>query len=307
MARLELGRAGDLMFQREQVSGVQPRLRNVPMRPRQWEDLLSREDVTSVALEDGSTLALVPSYGQICLYYTFADEETGRLHFAELWAELEDDIEEDGWPYTRVDLVELPNRTWIEALLHAADFRPFGEWMEMERRELSEDMDPPFIPEGVQLRRGNEDDHEAIIAIEAAAYGDDVDGAEAMDLRLDQAAWVGVVEDGGEVVGYAVNAPAEGLAGRVVSLAVHPDHWGNGLGRVLLEAAAYQMAQQGASRAVVELNPLIGAAIRAATGAGFRPGRRGVELRRPTDRATRDELRESERHTGVKARFGSWR
>ncbi|MEZ4503395.1 MAG: GNAT family N-acetyltransferase [Dehalococcoidia bacterium] len=307
MARLELGRAGDLMFQREQVSGVQPRLRNVPMRPRQWEDLLSREDVTSVALEDGSTLALVPSYGQICLYYTFADEETGRLHFAELWAELEDDIEEDGWPYTRVDLVELPNRTWIEALLHAADFRPFGEWMEMERRELSEDMEPPFIPEGVQLRRGNEDDHEAIIAIEAVAYSDDADGAEAMDLRLDQAAWIGVVEDGDEVVGYAVNAPAEGLAGRVASLAVHPDHWGNGLGRVLLEAAAYQMAQQGASRAVVELNPLIGAAIRAATGAGFRPGRRGVELRRPTDQATRDELRESERHTGVKARFGSWR
>jgi len=55
------------MFQREQVSGVQPRLRNAPMRPRQWDELLARDDVTSVALEDGSTLALVPSYGQICL------------------------------------------------------------------------------------------------------------------------------------------------------------------------------------------------------------------------------------------------
>jgi GNAT superfamily N-acetyltransferase len=307
MARFELGRTGDLMFQRESVSGVAPRLRNMPMRPRQWEELLSRDDVTSVALDDGSTLALVPNYGQICLYYTFPDEEGGRQHFAELWAELEDDIEEDGWPYTRVDLVELPNRTWIEALLHAADFRPFGEWMEMERRELSEDMEPPFIPEGTQLRRGEDADHEAIIAIEAAAYGEDGDGAEAMDLRLDQAAWIGVIEDGGEVVGYAVNAPAEGLAGRVASLAVHPDHWGNGLGRVLLDAAAYQIAHQGASRAVVELNPGIGAAIRAATGAGFRPGRRGVELRRPTDRAIRDEVRESERHTGVKARFGSWR
>jgi len=179
--------------------------------------------------------------------------------------------------------------------------------MEMERRELSGEMEPPFIPEDVHLRRGGDDDHETIIAIEAAAYGDDADGAEAMDLRLDQAAWIGVIEADGDVVGYAVNAAAEGLMGRIVSLAVHPDHWGKGYGRVLLDAAAYQIANQGASRAVVELNPVVGPAIRAATGAGFRPGRRGVELRRPTDRAIREEVRESERHTGVKARFGSWR
>lgn len=295
------------MFQRESIEGVQSLLRNMPTRPREWDELLARPDVTSVSLEDGSTLALVPRSGQISLHYAFPGEEAGRLNFAELWAELEDDVEEEGWPYTRVDLVELPNRTWIEALLHAADFRPFGEWMEMERRELSEDMPPPFIPENVAMRRATEDDHATIIEIEHAAYGDDADGAEALDLRLDQASWTGILEHEGTLAGYAINEYAGGLEGRIVSAAVRPEEWGHGLGRVLLDAAAYQLASQGATRATVELNPLIGAAIRAATSAGFRPGRRGVELRRPTDLAIREQVRESERSTGVKARFGSWR
>jgi GNAT superfamily N-acetyltransferase len=279
----------------------------MPISARQWEELLARPDVTSVGLDDGSTLALVPRGGQICLYYTFADEEAGRLRFAELWAELEDDIEEEGWPYTRIDLVELPNRTWIEALLHAADFRPFGEWMELERRELSEEMPPPFIPQDASMRRATEDDHETIIEIEEAAYGEDADGPEAMDLRLDQASWVGVLEHDGAIAGYAVNEYGGGLQGRIVSAAIRPEHWGHGWGRVLLDAAAYQLASQGATRAQVEVNPLVGAAIRAATGSGFRPGRRGVELRRPTDAAIREQVREAERNTGIKARFGSWR
>ena len=288
------------------VEGLRPSLRNSPLRPREWDELLARDDVTSVRLDEGE-MALAPRDGQLFLHFAFLGEEEGRQQFGDLFAALEDDIAEEGWPYTRIDLVEMMNRIWIEPLLSDADFRQHGEWMEMERRELREDMPAPEIPEGYRLRRATEADHDAIVAIEAAAYGDDTAGEEATRIRLQQAAWTGVLEKDGVVVGYAVNSAAQRNVGRIVSLAVEPESWGNGLGRTLVEAAAYQVASQGASRAVVELNPLVGPSIRAARDAGFRPGRRGIEWRRPTDADVRGAIREDERRTGVKARFGEWR
>lgn len=298
-----------MTFWRDSVQSAAPRVRNQPMRPREWEALLDRDDTSAVSLGENE-LALAPRFGQLCLFFAFEDEEGGRLHFAELWEAVADDVEEDGWPYVRIDLVEMANRIWIEPLLHTADFRPFGEWMEMERRELSEDAPPPEIPEGYRLRRATEDDFDTIVALEGAAYGEDTRGEAATRLALDAATWVGALEDasdGGRLVGYAINHPPERSVGRIVSAGVDPSVRGRGLGRVLLEAASYQLASQGATRAVLELNPLVGASIRAARDAGFRPGRRGIEWRRPTDTAIRDAIREEERHTGVKARFGEWR
>ncbi len=295
-----------MTFDRNAVEAATPRLRNVPLRPREWEEMIERDDVTSVSLEDG-VLAIVPQFGQLCLYFVFLGEEEGRSHFAELFDALTDDIEEEGWPYTRIDLVEMMNRIWIEPLLQEAEFRQHGEWMEFERRELREEMPPPEIPEGYRMRRATEADHDAIVAIEADAYGDDTHGEEATRIRLQQANWVGVLEHEGDLVGYAINATAQRGVGRIVSVGVDPDSWGHHLGRVLLEAAAYQVASQGGTRAVVEVNPAIGAAIRAARDAEFRAGRRGVEWRRPTDPEVRAELREAARLSGVKARFGEWR
>lgn len=306
MDGIQLGRAFVLTFDRTSVEAATPRLRNMPLRPREWDQILERDDVTSVSLEDG-VLALVPQDGQLRLYFAFLGEEEGRNHFAELFAALVDDIEDEGWPYTRIDLVEMMNRMWIEPLLQEAEFRQHGEWMEFERRELREDMAPPEIPEGYRMRRASESDYDRIVEIEAAAYGEDTHGEEATRIRLQQSNWVGVLEQDGEIVGYAINAPADRGVGRIVSAAVDADAWGNRLGRVLIEAAAYQIASQGATRAVVEVNPAVGPAIRAARDAEFRPGRRGIEWRRPTDSAVRAALREDERRTGVKARFGEWR
>lgn len=306
MDRHQLGRALVLTFDRTAVEAAAPRLRNVPLRPREWDEMIERDDVTSVSLDDG-VLAIVPQFGQLCLYFAFLGEEEGRNHFAELFEALTEDIEEEGWPYTRIDLVEMMNRIWIEPLLQEAEFRQHGEWMEFERRDLREDMPPPEIPEGYRMRRATDADHDAIVAIEADAYGDDTHGEEATRIRLQEAHWVGVLEHDGHVVGYAINASAQRGVGRIVSLGVIPESWGHHLGRVLSEAAAYQIASQGATRAVVELNPAVGAAIRAARDAEFRPGRRGIEWRRPTDPAVRAELREAARLSGVKARFGEWR
>ncbi|MSP22888.1 MAG: N-acetyltransferase [Dehalococcoidia bacterium] len=295
-----------MTFGRDTIEAARPRLRNTPLRPREWDEILERDDVTSVRLDEGE-MALVPRDGQLFLHFAFLGEEEGRVHFAELFDALEEDIEDEGWPYSRVDLVEMMNRIWIEPLLSEADFRQHGEWMEMERRELNAEMPAPEIPETYRMRRATEADHDSIIAIEAAAYADASAGEEAMRIRLQQAAWAGVLEHDGAVVGYAVNGGVERNVARVLSLAVEPDSWGAGLGRVLVEAAAYQIASQGAARAVVELNPTVGASIRAARDAGFRPGRRGIEWRRTTDPEMRAAIREEARRIGVKARFGEHR
>ena len=102
------------------VEGLRPSLRNAPLRPREWDELLARDDVTSVRLDEGE-MALAPRDGQLFLHFAFLGEEEGRQHFGDLFAALEDDIAEEGWPYTRIDLVEMMNRIWIEPLLSGAD------------------------------------------------------------------------------------------------------------------------------------------------------------------------------------------
>ncbi len=295
-----------MSMERPAIDSLQPMLRNVPLRPRPWRDLMSRDDVTSITSETVE-LALVPRDGQLHLFYAVSSEEDARRDFVETFDELVEDIEEQGWPYTRIDLVGLPNRIWIETLLAEVDFRPFGEWMELERLEMRDDEPPPEIPDGYTMRRGNEDDHDAVIELEALALGDRTDGEEAMRIRLEHAPWLGILERDGELVAYAINGEVLGAEGRIVSTAVHPDHWRTAAEGTILAAAAYQLASREATRAVVELYPDIGGSVRAALDRGFVAGRRGVELRRPTDEETRRELRQADRVTGVKARFGGWR
>ena len=295
-----------MTMERERMQNVQPMMRNTPMRARQWRDLLDRDDIALAESESGQ-LVLVPQDGQLNLHYAVMSEEAGRQGFAGMFAEIEDSIEEAGWAYTRIELVELPNRLWIETLLRDAGFRAFGEWMDMEKRDMRIDAPPPEIPGALTMRRGGDDDYDLVVAMEAAAYEDDSAGEQTTQAQLDDAAWLGILEQDGEPVAYAINDHAHAARARILSAAVDPDHQGGGLGRVMLEAAAYQIASQEATLAVVRVNPLLGPAVKAATAAGFRGGRRGVEFRRPTDADVRRELEESERVTGVKARFGEWR
>jgi ribosomal protein S18 acetylase RimI-like enzyme len=62
-----------------------------------------------------------------------------------------------------------------------------------------------------------------------------------------------VAERDGEVVGFAAAGPArdpEG-AGELYVLNVHPDHWGTGAGRALLEAAQTELARPGFDETVL--------------------------------------------------------
>ena len=119
---------------RAAIDSLQPMLRNVPLRPRQWRDMMNRDDVVSISSETVE-LALVPRDGQLHLYYAFSSAEEARSDFLEVFNELADDIEEEGWPYTRIDLVELGTLTFerpdeARRLLTETQ-RAVEEWLQM--------------------------------------------------------------------------------------------------------------------------------------------------------------------------------
>jgi ribosomal protein S18 acetylase RimI-like enzyme len=94
---------------------------------------------------------------------------------------------------------------------------------------------------------------EQAAAVDAAAFGlgwrMEVDGI--VDAAAATPAHrIGVVEDGGEVVAYAIAGRA-GREGFLQRLAVHPDHQGRGMGRALALDALRWLGRHGASSVLV--------------------------------------------------------
>ena len=94
---------------------------------------------------------------------------------------------------------------------------------------MSTDAPPPEIPEAFTMRRGDDDDHDAVVAMEAAAYDEDSLGEQTTRTQLEDAAWLGVLEQDGEPVAYAINDHASRAQARILSAAVDPEHRGGQL------------------------------------------------------------------------------
>lgn len=282
-------------------------VRNIPTRDRDWEALLDADETEAVET-DGGEMALVRLDGQLQLRFSFTDRELMKAAFNPMWGALHPHLASFGVDYVRFDLISFPVREWIDPMLDEAGFLPFGEWLEFERRDLA-DVTPPEFPAGVRLRRATAADADiaAVVAIEAEAYGRFADGERATRARLATAGWAGVLEAGGEIVGYAINEHPAGAGALVQSLGVAASARGNGYGRLLLEAAAYQLAAAGARRAFVRARPDIRRSAETATAAGFRPARSAVEFRRTLDEAAIEERLRNRQVQGMKVRFGEWR
>lgn len=293
--------------ERRGIQAAQPPMfRNTPMPPRVWRELLESDDVAAIEGDAGG-LALAQDGGQLNLHYAFSELEEMRLSFVPMFDELKDELASFDADYVRIDLIQVPDRTWIEPLLHQTDFKEFGEWMDMVHAELDPEMPPPEFPSGVTMRRATPDDVEAIVALEEEAYGDFSDGETATLMRLEDAAWAGVLEQDGEIIAYAANDEVQRAEGRVLTAGVHPDARGNGYGALVLQAATYQLIANDARRASVRVRPEIPAALRVTQAAGYRPGLRGIEWRRTLDEDAIAAERQAKRISGVKARFGGWR
>ncbi len=295
-----------MTMERSELEETQPRIRNTPMRLRAWRELLESDDVASVESAVGA-IVLADQDGQLNLHYAFAGQEEMRHQFAPMFDELSPEIDSFEAEYLRIDLVQVPDRNWIEPLLYRADFRDFGEWIDMVHSNLEPDAPPPEFPQEVTMRRAGPDDADRIVAIEAAAYGDFSDGEEATRQRLEDAFWSGVLERNGEAVAYAINGSVERAEARILSAAVDPEAGGNGFGRLVIAAAVYQLTANEARSVVIRVRPEIPQALKVTQAVGFAPGLGGVEWRRPVDEQEITETRLAERSRGVKARFGNWR
>ncbi|MPZ99073.1 MAG: GNAT family N-acetyltransferase [Dehalococcoidia bacterium] len=165
----------------------------------------------------------------------------------------------------------------------------------------------PEFPEGVEMRRAQGDDLDAVRRLWADAYGDLSDGERTIDARLDGASWVGLLSADGEPAAFAVNGEVEEANGRILGAGVDPDFRGRGYGALVVAAAMYQLTTRDARRATIEVRPDIPQGLRLCRDLGFSPDRAGLEYRRSTDEAEIQEQREQRRVAGVKARFGKWR
>jgi len=279
--------------------------RNAPRSIDEWEALLD-SDTAEVVETDVGEMALAPDRGQLHLHYAFDDLEALTAAWHPCFDALRERITNSGHPYVTIDLVEHANRRWIESLLAECDFQEMGEWLELVHPGLR-GMEPPEIPEGLTMRRAQPDDADAIVAIEGAAYGEWTDGEAATLARIEAAGWTGVLERAGEVIAYAINTPVEDGRGEVLSCAVAPDAQGDGIGKVILGAATYQLSASDAREAAVRVRPDIPKAARTATAIGYLVGKRGIELRRDSDEEVLRQARDDARVRGMKVRFGGWR
>jgi ribosomal protein S18 acetylase RimI-like enzyme len=287
------------------IQAPPPQLRNVPMRPRAWRALLETPG-TAVAEREGGMLALVPQDGQLHLYWAFEHVEQMRTKFLEMFEELRPQITPESTDYVVLDLVEVHGKEWVEPLLQGSDFAFFAEWMEMTHPGIDPNSVPEF-PADVTMRKAAKKDLARVRELWSEAYGDLADGARTIDAQLAAASWVGVLERDGEIVGFAANGDVDDGEGHILAVAVVPDERRKGYGRLLLEAASYQLSTRDARRASIVARPDIPYALRTASAAGFRPGRGGLEYRRTSDEAEIARSREERRFAGVKARFGDWR
>jgi len=278
---------------------------NVPLPPAERAALLNDSDSMVVETEGGE-MALAVERGQLRLHYAFDTNERMKLAYWPLWRPLHAELTAYGQPYVAIDLVQIPNRRWIEPLLEESDFERFGEWMDMEQIEVRELL-PPEFPEGTRMRKATRADHRRIIAVASEAYEDYAAGDYAVKTWLASANWIGVLEQDGKVVAYAITGNIEDGIGRILSCGVAPEAWGQSLGRLVLQAAAYQIAHQGARKAVIRVYPASPRAMETATSVGFVPGQRGIEWRRLVDETEIARRKDERRLAGMKVRFGKWR
>jgi ribosomal protein S18 acetylase RimI-like enzyme len=280
-------------------------MRNTPMKRREWAALLESPGATSIE-HDAGGLALVPQLGELALYWQFADLDAMRLHFQLMFDELRPEIAEADVDFITMDLVQVRERDWLKPLLDDMSFDFFAEWLDMSHPGLDPEAIPE-IPEHLTMRRATDEDVDLMFEIWQQAYGELAHAAGTFDHYLDQHTWTGVLEEDGQIIGFAINGPVEAAGGVILDVAVAPESWGHGYGRLLLEAAAYQLTTQDARRANIRVRPDIKPSLRACSEAGFRPEIGGLEYRRTTDEDAIAERRAAARKAGVKARFGDWR
>ena len=146
------------------------------------------------------------------------------------------------------------------------------------------------------------------LEIEADSYGECADRPEVTRARLESALWIGVLEEAGQVVAYAIGA-LEGNLGRTLSAAVTPEASAGvvGLGAIIVQAGAYQLAAAGARQLTVLARPDIRGLSRRRVLSDSAQAAAAANFDAHSNERSNAARRRQRHVDGMKVRFGEWR
>ncbi len=140
----------------------------------------------------------------------------------------------------------------------------------------------------ITVRQAERRDLDALVALERGFPGDRISRASLARLLGRDSAEVWVAEVAGEVVGDAVVLFRRGFAtARLYSMVVNPQHRGQGVAKLLLEAAETGARERGSVLIRLEVREDNAAAIALYRQAGYRPGGRSADYYQDRSNALR--------------------
>lgn len=200
-------------------------------RSAAWYDGAAREGL--VAGEPGARLIARVEGTDAIVEYEFADADSLRQQFPELWQQLEPRLREAG--ATRkalLDYEDAQKRRWIEPVLVGQLFQADRPYVVLERARGV----PTESSRKVTVRPPAEGEYDQILALLRAESFSEVTEPNALREELARSIWKGVVEARGKVAGFTHLVEIDGTV-YVEDVVVAEAQRGKGYGDALLQAA----------------------------------------------------------------------
>jgi [ribosomal protein S18]-alanine N-acetyltransferase len=260
-------------------------------RSAAWYESVAREGI--VAGEPGARLIARVEATDAIVEYEFADADSLRQRFPELWQRLEPRLRDAG--ATRKALLDYEDpqkRRWIEPVLVGQLFRADRPYVVLERARGA----PSASSRNVTVRSAADSDYGEILALLRAEAFSEVTEPDALRDELSRSIWTGVVEARGKVTGFAHLVEIDGIA-YVEDLVVSEVHRGKGYGDALLLAALNWVDEKhpGPVRLYTDFERT--AAMGLYKKHGFRQLHAGVTFERPMDQKEIDEILSRRKNT----------
>ncbi len=224
----------------ETLASKQLAYRNQP--DLNFDELVRLPRMLSTQCDDGYVIG-VPYGRHLRVFYEFDTINHIRLHLTNLLNEMGELATEHSETELMVlDYTDFPHRHYVEPMMIGAGFTSPSEVSVMRCRDVR-DQSLPELGGGVSVRDASAADSEAIVEIEAQAFGE---GSHAPPLAaqfFDEAEWVGIAERDGAAAGYIRTVPAEKRGISAEALIVHPEQDHSEISRALLATAMQRGAE----------------------------------------------------------------
>jgi ribosomal protein S18 acetylase RimI-like enzyme len=225
--------------------------------------------------------------------YEFADADSLRQHFPQLWQQLEPRLREAG--ATRKALLDYEDpqkRRWIEPVLVGQLFQADRPYVVLERARGTT-LEPSG---GVTVRPPTDVEYEQILVLLRAESFSELTDPNVLRDELSRSLWTGVIEAKGKVGGFAHLVEIDGIP-YVEDVVVSEAHRDKGYGDALLRAALSWLDEKRAGPVRLYTDFERTAAMGLYKKHGFRQLHTGVTFKRPMGQREIDEILSRRRNT----------